>query len=94
MIDQRKNEEGYLDLTAYEAIKHIEADDRKTGVVVSDSDRKDLDAYIKKKLLILVKDFLVAPTVDEINKLKEQRTVEGIDRYCRKILQNHWEQEE
>lgn len=86
-----KNSEGYYDLTAYEAIKNIEGYNSSfnTGSLSIDAKR----SYIKKKLKILIEEFLVTPTYDEILDLFKLPDESQIDKAVIGIIVSHWDKE-
>lgn len=50
------------------------------------SDNVDLKQYIKQKIKILERDFLITCTDKEIAHLNESDTVYAVDTACRKII--------
>lgn len=75
-----KNAEHYDDPTAYEAIKRIE---------ISEKRKK----YIKKKLEMLYKEFLIQPTKEDIEALFKCENESSIDRMVVYIIKKHWEED-
>lgn len=79
-----RNAEGYLDPTAYVAIKNTE------GYSTFDP---HLYQYAKDKLKMLVGEFLVVPTSKEVDTLFGLNNEVAIDRYAVKIIADHWKKE-
>lgn len=76
------NSEGYKDTTAYLAIKRVEGFDKTYD--------PHLYKYAKKKLYMLMGEFLVIPTAEEIDALFALKTERAIDKAAVKIIVNHW----
>ena len=51
------------------------------------------EKYIKERLLILKRDFLIEPTEEELNHLHTLKTEMAIDAAIRKIYESHWDEE-
>ena len=49
-----------------------------------------ISEYKKAKLKLLRRDFMIDVTVEEESHLNELESEIAIDRYCRKIISNHW----
>ena len=49
-----------------------------------------ISEYRKAKLKLLRKEFKIDVTKEEESHLNELKTEMAIDRYCRKIISNHW----
>lgn len=49
-----------------------------------------ISEYRKAKLNLLRKEFMIDVTSEEENHLNTLETVISVDRYCRKIINNHW----
>ena len=49
-----------------------------------------ISEYKKAKLKLLRNDFKINVTAEEENHLNELESEIAIDRYCRKIISNHW----
>ena len=82
--NERRNAEGYSDPTAYQAIIHIEGLKENTYEI-------ERVQYIRNKIIMLRRDFLVNPTPDEINKLLKIHGESNIDRAVVHIIKKHWE---
>ena len=49
-----------------------------------------ISEYRKAKIKLLKKEFLIDVTAEEENHVNELESEIAIDRYCRKIINNHW----
>lgn len=80
--NDRFNAEGYADPTAYAAIKNIE---KSTTV------DPHLYSYTRKKLHMLMFEFFINPTIEEVDMLFNLTNEQSIDRAAVNIIKKHWQ---
>lgn len=83
--NERLNAEGYVDTTAFQAIKNVEGLGRYSDPY--------LYYYVKKKLEMLMAEFLVTPTQEEVDELFNLTSEKAIDKKVVHIIKKHWEEE-
>lgn len=87
----KQNGEGYNDPTAYAALRNIKHNEK--DIDKYNNQFIDAQQYVFERVYILRNDFLIYPTDDELSRLKHMSIKKDIDKYIRKLIKKHWDED-